>query len=163
MSRQCLTPFQRAIIGHIIAGSSGGKPPEYLREYFQAFEGVFSADRTFTLHTPVKNKIYLYYNAADFKVLYMERRAFTGICENIKKRLVDIALFITFLIDKGCVVPDYKQPSCFELPKDSQKHWRRYQEFYPSESEPILFVKSITPIPSSKLYSLAAPPAGGGA
>jgi hypothetical protein len=64
-----------------IAGSSGGKPPEYLREYFQNFQGVFSADRTFTLYT-------LYYNTADFKVLYMERQAFTGICENIKKYVI---------------------------------------------------------------------------
>jgi hypothetical protein len=41
-----------------------------------------------------------------------------------------------------------------QVPKNFKKCWRRFEEFYSRESEPILFIKAHEITPTEKLYVL---------
>jgi hypothetical protein len=148
------TPFQQSVIDSLIALHGGRRPAADLRDYFTAFDGRFDGGRPFTLNTPAANKLILYYDNARLPCSNFSRERFKEMCEKIKRRFDDIAQFILFLINAGCIEPDFKPPDYGAIPDRFVAKWRKYQEFTVEEAQDIILVKSINAIPTEKLLSI---------
>jgi hypothetical protein len=120
----------------------------------RAFEGNFAPETKFTLHTPAVNKLILYVYEENCNDSASPRREFIKYCKNIVKTLVEIADFIIFLHEKQFVNAEYLGNKARLLPSGYQKCWRRFEEIYASESEPLIFVRALNITPTEKLYSL---------
>jgi hypothetical protein len=68
--------------------------------------------------------------------------------------LVEIADFLIYLQEKQYITVEYQGNKTYQLPNGYQKCWRRFEEFYTSESEPLLFVRALDITPTEKLYVL---------
>jgi hypothetical protein len=49
---------------------------------------------------------------------------------------------------------EYRGNKTVPVPKNFKKCWRRFEEFYSRESEPILFIRAHEITPTEKLYVL---------
>jgi hypothetical protein len=155
------TPLKLDVINHLIAQYEGKTPPESLRDYMRAFAGGFAPDMKFTLHQPAVNKLFLYVYEENCNIKGIPRSEFNKRCKSIIKPLVEIAKFIEYLYEKEYITMEYKGNRMKMLPEGVHKYWRRYEGFYPDESEPIIFVRSIAITPARKLYELRETLAGG--
>jgi hypothetical protein len=151
---QSLNQLKANIVSYLIARYEGKNPPEALRDYMRAFEGGFSPDMKFTLHTPVVNKLVMYVHEENCGEKGTPKSEFAKRCKVITRTLVEIADFIMVLQEQEYINVEYKGNVIKMPPEGFQKYWRRYERFYPNESEPIIFVKSISIAPTRKLYEL---------
>jgi hypothetical protein len=141
------------VVNYLIAVYEGKEPPKMVRDYMRAFEGGFEPGMKFTLHTPVVNKLVMYVyekNCDDAS----PRNEFMQRCRGIARTLVNIADFLIYLQEQRYINGEYRGYKTHLVPKDFKKCWRRFEEFYSRDSEPILFVKSLDISPSDKLFVL---------
>lgn len=122
--------------------------------YMRAFQGGFNSDMRFTLHTPVVNKLIMYVHQKNCYGKGISKPEFTKRCRVITRTLVEITDFIILLREQGYINAEYRRNVIKTPPDGFQKCWRRFEQFYPNESEPIIFVKSISITPTRKLYEL---------
>ncbi|MDR2491514.1 MAG: hypothetical protein LBD20_08965 [Spirochaetaceae bacterium] len=155
---RAFTQFEQDIAAALIARCEGRPVSPEMHDYMAAFDGGFEPDKLFTLHLPTANRVILYHCVLDMSFLYMERSLFNAHCDKIKKNLIDIADFITFLADNDYIEIEYKKNLYYDIPPALTRKWRRCLEFFPAEAASILFVKSITPIPTQKLRSILPAP-----
>jgi hypothetical protein len=149
-----ITQLQKNVITYIIAENEETEPPQNDTAHFMhAFEGGFSPLMPFTLFMPVATKVILYVAEKGANESADPRSVFNKRCEILKKPLIDIADFITDLVQHDYIRIIAKH-SKVELPKDYGAHWRRYEAFYMSELESLLFVCSHILVPKLKLYKL---------
>jgi hypothetical protein len=154
MSIEVFNQLHRDVVNYLIAVYEGKEPPETLRDYMLAFEGGFEPGMKFMLYTPVVNKLIMYVYEKDCDDNASPRHEFTWRCKGIVRTLVNIADFLIYLQEERYISGEYRGYKAIPVPKDFKKHWRRFEEFYRSESEPILFIKELDIIPSKKLFSL---------
>jgi hypothetical protein len=142
------------VVNYLIAVYEGKKPPENLRDYMRAFEGGFELGMKFTLYTPAVNKLVMYVYEKNCDDGGIPRYEFTRRCKGIVKTLVEIAGFIAWLHEQGYVNGEYVGNKTRQLPDGYRRCWRRFGEFYASESDAILFVRGLEITPTEKLYAL---------
>jgi hypothetical protein len=147
------TPLQKSVIEYIIAENENLEPPDNeITGYMRAFEGGFSREKQFTCFLPMVTKVQLY--VAEERAGYgADRRTeFSKRCEQLKKPLVETARFIEKLETREYIRTLRKPAEPETLPKDYGEHWRRYENFYMNELEPIIFACTSLIIPRLKLY-----------
>jgi hypothetical protein len=121
---------------------------------FHAFEGGFAGGVPFTLYAPLANKLVLYVYEENCYYLGSPRRIFNDKCRKIVAGLSEVAGMLIEMEEQGCITLEYSGRSRSELPADHAKNWRKYENFYPSESEALLYVMSVKITSIEKLYQL---------
>jgi hypothetical protein len=154
MPIEVFNQLQVDVINYLLAVHERKIPPETLRDYMRAFDGGFEPGMKFTLHTPVANRLVMYVYEENCDASATPRYEFTRQCKNIAKTLVTIADFLVYLQEQRYVNGEYRGNKMIPVPKNFKKCWRRFEEFYSRESEPILFVKALAITPTEKLYVL---------
>jgi hypothetical protein len=150
-----LTHLQHDVIACILASNEEREPlVNSAAPYMRAFEGGFFPTMPFTLHTPVVNKLIMYVHQKNCYGKGVSKLEFTKRCRVITRTLVEITNFIILLQEQEYINAEYKRSATKMPPDGFQKYWRRYEQFYPNESDPIIFVKSISITPARKLYEL---------
>ncbi|MDR3342931.1 MAG: hypothetical protein LBT14_09150 [Treponema sp.] len=149
-----LSSLERDVINSIIAQNEEWDPPETIRDYMRAFEGTFEPDMKFTLHTPTVNKLIMYVYEENCDMTGIPRAEFFARCKPIVQTFLAIANFVIYLAEHAYIHVTFNEHKPPALPENYQRCWRRYENFYLSESEPIIYVKSIKIIPKLKLYKL---------
>jgi hypothetical protein len=144
--------FEKDILYAIIALRENKPVARGLSDYFSAFEGVLDTAKRFTLITPSANTLRLFYNKAALPSLNMPRDEFKEMCKTIKERLLLISNLIIKLEEEKLIIPECKTPRYTNPTHEQTLAWRTYNEFFPDESSPILYVKSFNFIPSKELY-----------
>jgi hypothetical protein len=147
------TPLQQSVIDYIIAENEGLNPPENsVTDCMRAFEGGFSPDKPFTCYMPTVNKVLLY--VAEERAGYGadKRSDFNKRWEKLKQPLVETAKFIEELERKEWIRILIRPHETGELPQNYGRHWRRYENFYMSEIESLIFACTTIIIPRLKLY-----------
>jgi hypothetical protein len=142
------------VVNYLLTVYEGKKPPETVRDYMRAFEGGFEPGVKFTLHTPVVNKLIMYVYEKNCDDSASPRQEFMQRCRGIARTLVNIADFLIYLQEQQYINGEYRGYKTHPVPKDFKKCWRRFEEFYSRDSEPILFVKMLDITPSEKLFVL---------
>ena len=156
MSR-ILTRLQYDVITYILAANEDQEPPMNSATYFmQAFEGGFSPLLPFTLFMPNANRVILYVAEEGANDSADRRSEFSRRCEVLKKPLVQIAKFITELVDHNYLHVITRHDKV-ELPPNYGAHWRRDETFYGAEIDALRFVCSNWLVPKLKLYRLEKP------
>jgi hypothetical protein len=116
-----------------------------------------------SIFTPLQKSVidYIIAENEDLRLHVAEERAgyaadrrteFNKRCETLKKPLVETARFIEELEQQKYIRTLRKPIQIEELPKDYGEHWRRYENFYMSELEPLIFACTSLFIPRLKLY-----------
>jgi hypothetical protein len=142
------------VVNYLLAVYEEKKPPEKLRDYMRAFKGGFEPDMKFTLYTPTVNKLIMYVYEKNRNGSGVSKYEFRRQCKSIIKTMVEIADFIAYLYEQGYVDGEYAGNKTHQLPDGYRKCWRRFEEFYTSESDTILFVRALEITPTGKLYAL---------
>ncbi|MDR0538897.1 MAG: hypothetical protein LBG74_00110 [Spirochaetaceae bacterium] len=150
----CLSSFEYDILYAVTALHKGAPVSSRLRDYFAAFDGALDKTKRFTLITPSSNTLRLFYNKAALPSHGFPREEFNKICVSIKKCLLQIANFIIKLEEEKLIIPEYKPPQFIKPSQEQALPWRVYNEFFPDEAPPILYIKSLKPIPTKELYVL---------
>jgi hypothetical protein len=157
--KKIITGLQKEVITYIISENEETEHPNNdVVHFMRAFEGGFSSMMPFTLFMPVSTKVILYVAEEGANESADRRSEFNKRCEALKKPLIDTANCIIDLVQHDYIRIITKH-SNEELPRNYGAHWRRYEAFYMSELEPLLFVCSHWLVPKLKLYKLlkAAP------
>ena len=81
-----------------------------------------------------------------------KRSDFTKQCDALKPILVGTARCIEELEQKGYLRVLLRPREIETFSQDFGKHWRRYENFYMSEIEPLIFACTTIIIPRLKLY-----------
>jgi hypothetical protein len=142
------------VVNYLLAVYEGKEPPDTLRDYMRAFEGGFEPGMKFTLYTPVVNKLVMYVYEKNCNDNASPRHEFMQRCKGIVRTLVNIADFLIYLQEERYISGEYRGYKALSMPKNLKKCWRRFEEFYSRESEPILFIKALDITPSKKLFAL---------
>jgi hypothetical protein len=154
MPIEVFNQLQRDVVNYLLAVYERKEPPETLRDYMRAFEGGFEPGMKFTLYTPMVNKLVMYVYEKNCSDGASPRHEFTRRCKGIVKTLVNIADFLMYLQEEEYISGEYRGYKALPMPKNFKKCWRRFEEFYSRESEPILFIKSLAITPNKKLFTL---------
>ncbi|MDR0551286.1 MAG: hypothetical protein LBG72_04625 [Spirochaetaceae bacterium] len=149
-----LSPFEQDILYAIIALHENKPVSRNALEYFAAFDGTLDKSKRFTLITPSSNTLRLFYNKAALPAYGFSREQFNKICISIKERLLLISNLIIKLEEEKLILPEYKPPQYTQPTQEQSLPWRVYNEFFPNEAPPILYTKSLNPIPTKELYRL---------
>jgi hypothetical protein len=150
-----LTRLQYDVIAFILAANEDRETPVNSAVHFmQAFEGGFSPLLPFTLFMPNSNKVVLYVAEEGANDSAGRRPEFNKRCEALKRPLIQIANFITDLVDHSYLHVIARHDK-IELPPDYGAYWRRYEAFYGAELDAMRFVCSNWFVPKLKLYRLA--------
>ncbi|MHB9292444.1 hypothetical protein Holit_01541 [Hollandina sp. SP2] len=141
------TPTQESIIRYLIAENEEIEEPNPLGPYLRAFSGGILSNTRFTLYCPGTAKLILYVQDDTDEPVSLR-------CIALKQKLLDIAVFIRYLIQEGYVqtIPKY----CLADPLPEQGRlgtWFRYDDFTPGERASLSFVCSVHLIPRFKLYN----------
>ncbi|MDR0551628.1 MAG: hypothetical protein LBG72_06385 [Spirochaetaceae bacterium] len=151
-----LSSFELNVL-YAIAGVREASPKREitgLHDYFSAFDGTLDKSKRFTLISPSANSLRLFYNKAALPPYGFPREQFKALCDKIKNRLLQISKFIIELEKQKLIIPEYKIQQYINPSQKEALPWRVYNEFFPDEAPPILYVKSLKPIPSKELYKL---------
>ncbi|MDR0539823.1 MAG: hypothetical protein LBG74_04890 [Spirochaetaceae bacterium] len=149
-----LSPFEQDILYAIIALHENKPVSRSIRDWFAAFDGTLDKYKRFVLVTPSANSVRLFYNKAALHQRDMPREQFKSMCAGIKERLLQISNLIIKLAEETLIIPEYKSPHYIQPTHEQSLPWRVYNEFFPNEAPPILYVKSLNPIPTKELYKL---------
>jgi hypothetical protein len=149
-----LSLFELDILYALIAMHENKPISRSVQDWFAAFEGTLDKYKRFVLITPSANSVRLFYNKAALHQRDMPRERFKSMCKAIKERLLVISNLIIKLEEEKLVIPEYKIPHYIQPTHEQSLPWRVYNEFFPSEAPPILYVKSLNPIPTKELYKL---------
>ena len=145
--------LQKHVIDYIIAENEGlSHPDNSVTDYMRAFEGGFFLDKPFTCYMPTTNKVILYVAEEHAGFGTGKRSDFTKQCDALKPILVGTARCIEELEQKGYLRVLLRPREIETFSQDFGKHWRRYENFYMSEIEPLIFACTTIIIPRLKLY-----------
>jgi hypothetical protein len=145
--------LKKHVIDYIIAENEGLNPPDNsVTNYMRAFEGGFFPDKPFTCYMPTMNKVLLYVAEEQAGFGTGKRSDFTKQCDALKPVLIGTARCIEELERKGYIRVLIRPRETEPLPPDLAEHWRRYENFYMSEIEPLIFACTTILIPRLKLY-----------
>jgi hypothetical protein len=139
------SPLQRQIISYIIAENEEIDEPNPLTPYMRALDGGLMPDMHFTLYVKEESGVTLYVQNTG------ENEQYNSGVAAIKKRLIEIADFMGYLVQQGYVksIPKNQDPYSLPIPE----HWQRYDDFTPAEGEALTFACSVQLIPRFTLYA----------
>jgi hypothetical protein len=144
--------LQKHVIDYIVAENEGlNLPDNSVTDYMRAFEGGFF-DKPFTCYMPTMNKVLLYVAEEQAGFGTGKRSDFTKQCDTVKPLLVGTARCIEELERKGYIRVLIRPRETEHFPQNFGEHWRRYENFYMSEIESLIFACTTIIIPRLKLY-----------
>jgi hypothetical protein len=140
-----LNPIQQYVIDYIIADNEESEAFNPLTPYMRALNGDSTSNAPFTLY----NSKYAGFVLAAEDSAQDPPERFRTRCEGIKKRLLEIADFMEYLVQDGSVrTISNKQ----EKPMDMPEQRRLYTDFTIAEQTKLAFAGSVRIIPRLALY-----------